>query len=51
VDFERFEPYTEVNCHPERSEPASEVEGSAPRGVERLGRGSFASSGWQSACV
>src|SRR5712671_2248918 len=37
-------PYYGVQCHPERSEPASEVEGSAPRGVERLGRGSFASS-------
>src|SRR5437764_14085747 len=33
-----------VQCHPERSEPASEVEGSAPRRVERVGRGSFASS-------
>src|SRR5438067_11854476 len=33
-----------VPCHPERSEPASEVEGSAPCRVERLGRGSFASS-------
>src|SRR5881275_3101682 len=33
-----------VQCHPERSEPASEVEGSAPRGLERVGRGSFASS-------
>jgi len=33
-----------VQCHPERSEPASEVEGSAPRRLERLGRGSFASS-------
>src|SRR5437764_14625414 len=44
VDFERFEPSHGVQCHPERSEPASEVEGSAPRRVERLGRGSFASS-------
>src|SRR5437016_11136417 len=31
-----------VPCHPERSEPASEVEGSATRRLERLGRGSFA---------
>src|SRR5437588_12616352 len=38
-------PYQGVQCHPERSEPASEVEGSATRRVERLGRGSFASSG------
>src|SRR5881398_2337967 len=38
-------PYHGVQCHPERSEPASEVEGSAPRRVERLGRGSFARSG------
>src|SRR5947209_10276930 len=30
-------PYYGVQCHPERSEPASEVEGSAPRRVERLG--------------
>src|SRR5438045_7097628 len=37
--------YYGVQCHPERSEPASEVEGSAPRRVERVGRGSFASSG------
>src|SRR5437660_8794828 len=35
---------SQAQCHPERSEPASEVEGSAPRRVERLGRGSFASS-------
>jgi len=44
-------PYHGVQCHPERSEPASEVEGSATCRVERLGRGSFASSGWHSACV
>jgi len=44
-------PHHGVQCHPERSEPASEVEGSAPRRLERLGRGSFAGSGWQSACV
>src|SRR5437879_1110136 len=31
------QPYHGVQCHPERSEPASEVEGSAPRGVERFG--------------
>src|SRR5436305_4837576 len=37
VDFESFEPYQEVQCHPERSEPASEVEGSATRRVERSG--------------
>jgi hypothetical protein len=37
VDFESFESYTEVKCHPERSEPASEVEGSATCRVERLG--------------
>src|SRR5205085_8302513 len=30
-DFESFEPYHRVQCHPERSEPASEVEGSATR--------------------
>src|SRR5437868_2876232 len=29
VKFERFEPHHRVQCHPERSEPASEVEGSA----------------------
>src|SRR5205823_3465375 len=38
-------PYYGVQCHPERSEPASEVEGSAPPRLERLGRGSFAGSG------
>src|SRR5207237_10752772 len=38
-------PYHGVQCHPERSEPASEVEGSATRRVQRLGRGSFASTG------
>src|SRR5438874_12313418 len=34
---EGLEPYHGVQCHPERSEPASEVEGSAPRRLERLG--------------
>src|SRR5436309_11653480 len=36
---------SQAQCHPERSEPASEVEGSATCRVERLGRGSFAGSG------
>src|SRR5256885_16775430 len=37
VDFESFATLSRVQCHPERSEPASEVEGSATRGVERFG--------------
>src|SRR5438105_1115046 len=43
--FRKFRPYYKAQCHPERSEPASEVEGSATHRVERLGRGSFAGSG------
>src|SRR5438105_5322961 len=34
-----------VQCHPERSEPASEVEGSATQALEATSCGSFASSG------
>src|SRR5947209_1923549 len=45
VESQKLRAHKRAVCHPERSEPASEVEGSATRGVERLGHGSFAGSG------
>src|SRR5947209_18111989 len=38
-------PSHRVQCPPERSEPASEVEGASPPRLHRGGRGSFAGSG------